>query len=178
MMTGIDCRPPDAQTDAGEEHYRIPAFTAHHSINRGEEHIGSMQARHGSKDIGILAIESVEHVQSGHCVPSAQTSHIARCIEHSLEAIVHRIPGRSSRIDVVADEADDIHQQESPGETLEPVKLFRKIQIKGKGDRHRNPAEIEDACPEIGKTAMVNLEVFARNHQLGMVGYSLQLCAG
>ena len=59
MMTGIDCRPPDAQTDAGEEHHRIPAFTAHHSINRSEEHIGSMQARHGSKDIGILAVCSL-----------------------------------------------------------------------------------------------------------------------
>ena len=89
--------------------------------------------------IGLVKNKSVEHVQSGHWVPSAQTSHIARCIEHSLEAIVHRIPGRSSRIDVVADEADDIHQQESPGETLEPVKLFRKIQIKGKGDGFISP---------------------------------------
>ena len=28
------------------------------------------------------------------------------------------------------------------------------------------------ACIRYGKTAMVNLEVFARNHQLAMVGYS------
>ena len=51
-------------------HFRISGFLC---ILGGA---GSMQARHGSKDIGILAVESVEHVQSGHCIPSASLQNL------------------------------------------------------------------------------------------------------
>ena len=79
VMARVDGCPPDAHADASKCSCDKPASVAHGSIDGGDEHIGCMQTGHGSKDIGIVAIDGVKYRNAYQGIEASQSRHIAWC---------------------------------------------------------------------------------------------------
>ena len=64
------------------------------------------------KDIGVLAVDGLEDFSTDQLVETEKTGHIATHGEIGDEAIVHDIPGRSSRMDVIPGKAYEVDKKE------------------------------------------------------------------
>ena len=120
-----------------------------------------MERRHGGEDIGVAPVEALEDGDAQHLVEAAQSGSVARRAEDGLEAVVHHVPGRGGGMDVVSGEADEVDQEEHHGEAQVGVALALEVEVDAEGYRHGHPAEVEDACQEVGHGPMVTGEVLA-----------------
>ena len=125
-----------------------------------------MQGRNGGKDIGVAPVDAFEDRNAQQLVKASQAGYIARRGEIRLKTIVHGIPGRSGRMDVIAGKAYQIDQQEHHRKTQVKAAAPLEVKPKAESDGHRHPAEVENTGHEIGRTAMVEGEIFAGNQRL------------
>lgn len=73
VVAGIDGSEPDADADEAKQTAGVPPAKALHGVDRGDEQVGGMQAGNGREDIGVLAIDAVEDVETHQAGRSAPT---------------------------------------------------------------------------------------------------------
>ena len=73
-------------------------------------------------------------------------------------------------MDVISRKADEVDEQEHDGETQIEVALVHEIEAQSEEDRHRYPAEVEEACPKIHECTMVLGKVFVGCNDSGCCG--------
>lgn len=117
-----------------------------------------MQTRYGGKDVGVLAIDTMEDVQSHELIEPPESCHVAWRTEHRRKAVVHGIPWRCCGVDIVTDEPYEVHREECPGEAVRPLLLMGEIEVYRKSDRHRHPTEIEATRHEVEHCTVVDSE--------------------
>lgn len=78
VVAGIDGSEPDADADEAKQTAGVPPAMALHCVDRGDEQVGGMQAGNGREDIGVLAIDAVEDVETYQLVEAPQPAYVAR----------------------------------------------------------------------------------------------------
>ena len=117
-------------------------------------------------DIGIASIDTLEDGDAQQLVESAETSHIAWRGKYRFKSIVHGIPGRSSRMNIVPDKTYQIDQQENHRETQVHATLSLEIEPQAESNRDGYPTEIENAGHKIGHATMVLRKKLTWNQRL------------
>ena len=125
-----------------------------------------MERRNGCENIGITSIDAFENGNTQKFVKSAKASDIAWCGKYWFKTIVHGIPGRSSRVNIVSDKTYQIDQQENHRETQVHATLSLEIEPQAESNGHGHPTEIENAGHKIGHTTMVLSKELTRNQRL------------
>ena len=72
VMTGIDCRPADAQRENAQQRGDNDMGMPLQGIKEGAEAIGAMQGGHGCKDIGITAVDAMEDRRPDESIKTCQ----------------------------------------------------------------------------------------------------------
>ena len=162
MMSGIDSRKPYSAHDNGKRQPKPTSTTRPESIKQGNYHIGGMQRRYRSKDIGITAVQPMKDRKSRHLIKASQPSHIARCVENRFETIMHDIPGWSCRMNIITDKTQQIDKEKYQCKMKIDPALARKIKSQPEQDRHRHPAQVKHSCHKIHNRTMVNRKKFIR----------------
>lgn len=104
-----------------------------------------MQRRYRCKDIGIPAVNGVENGAAQQLVKTSQTRYIARSIEYRLKTVVHGIPGRCSRMDIISGKTYEIHQQEYHRKAQVHFTVALQVKPQTKSNGHRYPTQVKDA---------------------------------
>ena len=125
-----------------------------------------MERRNGCENIGITSIDTFENGNTQKFVKSAKASYIAWRGKYWFKTIVHGIPGRSSRVNIVSDKTYQIDQQENHRETQVHAALPLEIEPQAESNGNRHPTEIENAGHKIGHTTMVLSKELTRNQRL------------
>lgn len=87
----------------------------------------------------------MEYRQSGQLIETAETGNVARCVEYGFKAVVHNIPWRCRRMNVISAESQQIDKEERQGEMQVVLVVSFYVEIEAEGQRHRHPAQIEKA---------------------------------
>ena len=169
-MGGIYCGPPDAHADESEDADCEKMLTALHGIDGGDEHVSGVQRWHGSKHVGIVAVNRVEDGETDERVEAVESCHIARSVEDWLKTIMDGIPWWGGGMDIVAHETHEVDKQEGYGEAEISLALAFQIKVDGESQRHGNPTKIEEACHKVGKGTVVDAEPFAWNESARSCG--------
>lgn len=114
MVTRVDCRKPNTYTYKREKARSVPPTMTHDRIKCRHEQVSSVQAWHGSENIGVFTIYAMKYVKSNKSVKTAEACHVARRVEHRSKAIVHRVPWWRGRMNIVSYESDNVDRKKSP----------------------------------------------------------------
>ena len=119
-----------------------------------------MKGGNGSKDIGAVAVYATKDINSQQVIEASQASHLADRIQDRSEAVVHHVPRRSSRMEIIANETNPVDEQEYNGVLQAEFTLPCKEKADAEAHWSRNPAKVEKAAHEIQEGTMMLDEVF------------------
>lgn len=162
-MGGIYCGPPDAHADESEDAGGENMLTTLHGIYGGDEHVGGVQRWHGSKHVGVVAVDGVEDGETDERVEAVESCHVARSVEDWLKTIMDGIPWWGGRMDVITHEAHEVDKQEGNGEAEISLTLAFQIKVDGKSQGHGHPTKIEEASHKVSEGTVVDIKPFAWN---------------
>ena len=70
-----------------------------------------MKRRYGGEHIGVLAVKGMKHGNACQQVEASESGDVARGVEYWLKTVVHGIPWRCCRMDVITAEAEQVYKK-------------------------------------------------------------------
>ena len=96
-------------------------------------------------------------------VKAPQSRYITRSIENRLKAIIHGIPGRCCRMNIISGKPDKIYQQKDHGKAKIYLAFAFQIKPQTECNGNRNPAKIEYTGKEIAYRTVILCKILAGN---------------
>ena len=96
-------------------------------------------------------------------VKAPQSRYIARSIENRLKAIIHGIPGRCCRMNIISGKTDKIYQQKDHGKAKIYLAFAFQIKPQTECNGNRNPAKVEYTGKEIAYRTVILCKILAGN---------------
>lgn len=160
MVAGIDGCKPDTEDNDDEEYIRDRSEPVLDSVIKHDQRVGRMQRRHGGENVGALAVDRLEDRHTKEFVEMNKLGRIAERIPDKACAVVLDVPGWCSWIKIVADEAEQVDQQEGH-QKIEKLALSSFDKEKnGESHRHGHPKQVKQSAHHIEKYNAIGEPVF------------------
>ena len=178
VVAGIDGCPPDAYAYQGKHRRPHGQLACAQGIEAGDGAVGGVERRHGGEDIGVVDIDAAEDGVAHEGVEASEAGRVAASVEDRFETEFLDVPWRSCRVDVISDEADEVHEEEGcrKMEGLAAAAAKEEVETEGQGQRH--PTEIADAGQYVEGRSGMERKPFVGRQSGRSVAYAEQRLLG
>ena len=112
VVSAVDGCPPDAEADDGKHHRPPGQLAGAQGIEAGDGAVGGMERWHGGENVGVVDVDAAEDGVAYERIEASEARGVAARIEERFEAELLDVPWRCCGVDVVADETDEVDEQE------------------------------------------------------------------